>query len=39
MTLYKILVRPAPTYASGTWTLAKADERALCHFERKIFEE
>jgi hypothetical protein len=36
MTLYKVLVRPVVTYATETWTLTKADERALGLFERKI---
>jgi hypothetical protein len=36
MTLYKVLIRPAATYASETWMLTKADERALRLFERKI---
>jgi hypothetical protein len=36
MTLYKVLVRPVATYASETWTLTNADERALGPFERKI---
>jgi hypothetical protein len=36
MTLYNVLVRPVATYASETWTLTKADERALGLFERKI---
>jgi hypothetical protein len=36
MTLYKALVRQVATYASETWTLTKADERALGLFERKI---
>jgi hypothetical protein len=36
MILYKVLIRPVATYASETWTLSKADERALGLFERKI---
>jgi hypothetical protein len=36
MTVYKVLVRPVATCASETWTLTKADERALGLFERKI---
>jgi hypothetical protein len=34
--LYKVLIRPLTTYASETWTLTKADERALGLSERKI---
>jgi hypothetical protein len=34
--LYKLLVRPAVTYGSETWTLTKADERSLGISERKI---
>jgi hypothetical protein len=36
MALYKVIVRPVATYASETWTLTKAGERALGLFERKI---
>jgi hypothetical protein len=36
MALYKVVVRPVATYASETWTLTKADERALGLFERKV---
>jgi hypothetical protein len=38
VTLYKVVVRPVTTYASEIWTLtkAKAEERALGLFERKI---
>jgi hypothetical protein len=36
MTLYKLLIRPVATYASETWTLTMADERALGLFGRKI---
>jgi hypothetical protein len=36
MKLYKVLLRPVATYASETWTLTKADERALGLFEIKI---
>jgi hypothetical protein len=36
MAVYKILVRPAATYASETWTLTKADGRALGLLEKKI---
>jgi hypothetical protein len=36
MTLYKVVARPVSTYASETWTLTKADERALGLFERKV---
>jgi hypothetical protein len=36
MTLYKVLLRPIATYASETWTLTLADERALGLFEGKI---
>jgi hypothetical protein len=32
----KVLVRLVATYASETWTLTKADKRALGLFERKI---
>jgi hypothetical protein len=38
ITLYKVLVRPGATYASKTWTLTKADERAIGLFERKILK-
>jgi hypothetical protein len=34
--LYNVLVRPVATYASETWTLTKADDRALGLFGRKI---
>jgi hypothetical protein len=36
MKLYKVLLRPVATYASETWTLTKADERALGLFEIKF---
>jgi hypothetical protein len=36
MTLYKVLVRPIAIYASETWDLTLADERALGLFGRKI---
>jgi hypothetical protein len=36
MTLYKVLLRPIATYASETWTLTLADERALDLFEGNI---
>jgi hypothetical protein len=36
MALYKVIVRPVAAYASETWTLTKAGERALELFERKI---
>jgi hypothetical protein len=36
MSLYKVPARPAATYASETWTLTKADGRALGLFERNI---
>jgi tRNA splicing ligase len=35
-TLCEVLVRPVATYTSETWTLTKADERAVGLFERKI---
>jgi hypothetical protein len=38
ITLYKVLVRPVARYASKTWTLTKADERAIGLFERKILK-
>jgi hypothetical protein len=36
MALYTVLISPVATYASETWTLTKADERALDMFDRKI---
>jgi hypothetical protein len=35
--LYKVLLRPATTCASETWTLTKVDDRALDLFQKKIF--
>ena len=34
--IYKMLVRPAVTYGSETWTLTKSDENLLRIFEREI---
>jgi hypothetical protein len=36
MALYKLLLRPVAAYASETWILTQADERALGLFERRI---
>jgi len=33
--MYKVLIRPALTYASETWTLSKTNERRLSLYERK----
>jgi hypothetical protein len=35
--MYKVLIRPVLTYASGTWTVSKTNERQLSLFERKVF--
>jgi hypothetical protein len=34
--MYKVLIGPALTYASETWTLSKMNERQLSLFERKV---
>jgi len=34
--MYKVLIRPVLTYASGTWTLSKINERWLGLFERRV---
>jgi hypothetical protein len=34
--MYKVLIRPVVTYVSETWNLAKANERRLGLFERKV---
>jgi hypothetical protein len=34
--IYKVLVRPALSYASETWPLKRLDERLLSTYERGI---
>jgi hypothetical protein len=34
--MYKVLIRPALTFASETWTSSKTNERWLSLFERKV---
>ena len=36
MLMCKVLIRPALTHASKTWTLLKIDERRLSLFEIKV---
>ena len=39
MQIYKMLLRPAVTNGSETWTLTKSDENLLRIFERKILRK
>jgi len=34
--MYKVLIKSALTYASGTWALSKTNKRRLNLFERKV---
>jgi len=36
MKIYKMIIRPAVTYSSQTWTLTAKDENSLCIFDRQI---